>query len=266
VPFSQAVNVGSSRTSWIASNSFYYGSTSWGGCVDAREASSRDVTDDPPSVARFPAYYWPDDSRNDWRTSGGSVRSGIGPTLGPNKSCPQAVTPMTGNKSTILSGINAMTAVGNTHINLGAAWGWRMLSPRWRGLWGGTMDAASLPLNYNTTLMNKAAIIMTDGDNTMDNSNRTAYWYLSDNKLGTTNQSTAESRLDSRLSQICTSMKNNNIIVYTISFGTISSSSATMMRNCATQADFYFASPSSADLQNAFRQIGDSLANLRVSR
>ena len=159
-----------------------------------------------------------------------------------------------------------MVASGNTHINLGAAWGWRMLSPRWRTLWGGEMNTKSLPLDYNTPLMNKAAIIMTDGDNTMDNSNRSAYGYLSEGKLGTTNQTTAEAQLDTRLGKVCTSMKANNVIVYTISFGTISSASATMLRNCASKAEYYFDSPDSTALQTSFRQIGDSLANLRISK
>jgi hypothetical protein len=159
-----------------------------------------------------------------------------------------------------------MVAAGNTHIGLGAAWGWRMLSPRWRGLWGGEMNANALPLDYNTPKMSKAAIIMTDGDNTIDNSNRGGYWYLSNGKLGTTNQSNAETQLDTRLGKVCTSMKNNNIIVYTISFGSVSSASQTMLRNCASQADFYFPSPSSSDLAAAFQAIGDSLSSLRVSK
>lgn len=330
VPFSQAVNVGPTRTSWVSTDAFNWGPTSWAGCVDAREASNRDTTDDPPATATFPRYYWPDDGNNDWMSPGTqttttgpvvtricnnsstckcsnytcnttSSTSGnttttttvscggsgssrycdrsvttattvnvtnytINSTHGPNKYCPQEVTPMTGSKSTILSGINAMVAAGNTHIGIGAVWGWRMLSPRWRTLWGGDMNTHNLPLDYNTPKMNKAVIIMTDGDNTIDNSNHGAYWYLSNNKLGTTNQTTAESRLDARLSTVCTNMKNNNIIVYTISFGTVASSSATMLRNCASQSDFYFPSPDSATLQSAFKSIGDSLSSLRVSR
>lgn len=318
VPFSQAVNIGSTRASWTTANSFNWGTTSWGGCVDAREASNRDTTDDTPSVATFPQYYWPDDSNNNWittssnsdssylchnhtyctcanygpctTTTSGNVSttiscSGSGSgrdctetvttvttnytitsTKGPNKDCPQPVTPLTGDKSTILSGINAMTVNGNTHIGLGAAWGWRMLSPRWQGLWGGDMDMNGLPLAYNTPKMNKAVIIMTDGDNTISNGSHGAYWYLSDGKLGTTNQTTAETQLDTRLSAVCTSMKNNNIIVYTISFGSVSSSSQTMLRNCASQTDFYFASPDNATLNAAFQAIGDSLSNLRISR
>lgn len=335
VPFSQTVNIGPARSDWTTSTAFNWGPTSWAGCVDAREAGSRDVTDDPPTAANsatlFPKYYWPDDGNNNWISSSTSTTT-TGPTStticnkkssctcanygpctttsstsgnttttttiscngsgsnksctrtvststtttttnytidgthGPNKYCPQTVTPMTASKSTILSGVNSMTAAGNTHIGLGAVWGWRMLSPRWRSIWGGEMALNALPLDYNTPKMNKAVIIMTDGDNTIDNGSRGAYWYLSDGKLGTTNQSTAETRLDTRLSQVCTSMKNNNIIVYTISFGSISSTSQTMLRNCASQADFYFPSPDAATLNTAFKAIGDSLASLRVSK
>ncbi|MBI1273959.1 MAG: pilus assembly protein [Alphaproteobacteria bacterium] len=268
VPFSQAVNIGNSHTSWVYAGSFNWGNPTiaWGGCTEARVASGRDITDDPPSVEKFTKYYWGDDSNNDWLKSNGHNKDGIGSTKGPNKYCPQEVTRMTNVKATITTAINSMEAVGYTHINLGAVWAWRMLSPRWRGLWGGTMDANSLPLDYNTELMDKAAIIMTDGENTMSNSGDGAYGYLNDGLLGTTNSSTAESRLDSRLSSVCTSMKNNNIIIYTITFGSVSSGVRTLMKNCATQADYYFNAPSSATLQSAFQAIGDSLANLRVSK
>ncbi|MDX2073351.1 MAG: pilus assembly protein TadG-related protein [Alphaproteobacteria bacterium] len=270
VPFSQAVNVGTGNASWLAANSFNWHGVAWKGCVDAREGSGEDITDSPPTVSSpqtlFPQYFWPDDGDNNWLTNGGNLRSGIGDTKGPNKYCPQAVTPMTGVKATILSGINAMTANGNTHIGLGAVWGWRMLSPRWQNIWGGEMSANGLPLAYNTPKMNKAVIVMTDGDNVISNDSRGAYWYLDDEKLGTDVQSAAEAQLDTRLGQVCTSMKNNNIIVYTISFGSISGSSQTMLRNCASQSDFYFPSPDSATLQAAFKSIGDSLSSLRISR
>jgi Flp pilus assembly protein TadG len=274
VPFAQAVNVGSTRTSWLDQthyNSLNWGPTSWMGCLDARN-NNRDTTDDPPSVQAFKAYYWPDTNKNthnnsnNWIKSNGNYNSPLDISLGPNKSCSQAVTPMTSSKDTITNAVNAMVAVGNTHISEGAAWGWRMLSPRWQGLWGGDMNANSLPLAYHTQNMNKAVIIMTDGDNTIDDDNRGAYGYLSDGTLGTTNQSSAETKLDQRLTADCTAMKNNNIYVYTVSFGSITSSSKTMLQNCATQSDFYFDSPDSATLQAAFQAIGDSLSNLRISR
>ncbi len=266
VPFSHTVNIGSGRTSWIdvaARNSFNWGPTSWAGCVDAR-TGGLDVTDDPPSTQLFRPYYWPDhDSYNNWIVSSGYDMSG---GRGPNRNCPRTVTAMTASKSTLLTAINAMKAEGNTHVNLGAAWGWNMLSPRWRSLWGGEMDTHQLPLDYNTPLMNKAVVIMTDGDNTMSNSVRTAYGYLSDGLLGTTSQTTAEARLDARLSQVCTRMKANGILVYTIGFRNPGATISNLLRGCATVPEYYFDSPTNASLQTAFRTIGDSLANLRISR
>ena len=325
VPFSQAVNIGTAYDDWTVNDtSFDWGPSpsAWMGCVDAREASNRDVTDDPPSVALFPKYYWPDDGNNNWKSAGTTSvttnlcwhqssctctnygpctsttdANGVQTTVechgsggnrqcnrivvtpvinyvsplttsrGPNKSCPQAILPMVAEKATVIDSVNAMQAVGNTHIDLGLAWGWRMLSPRWRGLWGGQMDAAGLPLDYHAPLMNKVIVLMTDGDNTIDNGSHGAYWYLSAGHLGTTTQSTAEAQLDTRTSTICNSLRANGVLVYTVALGTsISTSSQTMLRDCATKPEYYFLSPTTSDLQTAFKQIGDSLANLRISQ
>jgi hypothetical protein len=235
------------------------------GCVDAR-GGGLDVTDDPPSVQSFNAYYWPNDTHNSWIRSNGGYRTPLSASRGPNKNCSEPVIPMTANQTTIINGINAMVARGNTHINLGAVWGWRMLSPRWRGLWGGEMDANRLPLDYNSPKMIKAAIIMTDGANTMSNSSHSAYWYLSDGKLGTTSSTGAVSQLDSRFLQICQAMKTNNIIIYTIGFGNPGGNAASILKTCASQPSYYFNSPTPAELQAAFSAIGDSLSSLRVSQ
>ena len=261
VPFSQTVNIGSTRTSWLDSTHFAtlnWGSTSWMGCVDA-DLNNFDTTDNPPTVQKQRAYFWPKDSNNSWS-------GGLSATNGPNKFCPSAVVPLTANKTTVQAGITAMQARGNTQVNFGAVWGWRMLSPRWRGQWGGEMNTNSLPLDYNTKNMNKAVVLMTDGENTIDNTARTAYGYLSDGRLGTTNGSTAVTRLNTRLSDVCTAMKNNNIFVYTIAFNNPGTTIQNLLRNCATSPDYYFNSPTSTSLTAAFSAIGDSLANLRVSK
>ncbi|MFO1242468.1 MAG: vWA domain-containing protein [Rickettsiales bacterium] len=266
VPFSQTVNIGSSHTSWMNTsymNGLAWGPTSWGGCVDARY-TGRDVNDDPPASEKFKAYYWPDDSNNDWIRTNGQYRT-VSSTLGPNKNCPEPVLPMVAEKSTVKASIDAMEARGNTHVGYGAVWGWRMLSPRWRGLWGGQMNTNSLPLDYNTPLMNKAVVILTDGMNTMDNTSRTAYWYLSNGRLGSTNQSNAVTALNNKLSSVCTSMKSHGIIIYTVAFDNPGSSIETLLQNCASDPSYYFDSPTGSDLQQAFRVIGDSLSNLRIS-
>lgn len=278
VPFSQAVNVGSSRTSWTTTTSLNWGTTSWMGCVMARQANNRDVTDDPPSVALFDKYYSPCSSStgNTWYgtnssknncTSGSGVKyQTLSTTLGPNRYCPQALLPMTNSQTTVTSAINSMQAVGSTMIDLGMAWGWRMLSPRWRGVWGGTMNTNNLPLDYNTPKMNKVVILMTDGDNSFDANNFTAYDVLSAKTLGTNNNSTANTILNTRTLSVCSSMKADNIIIYTIALGQdLNSTSLAMLKSCASKSSNYFQSPTTNDLQAAFTAIAAQLNSLHIT-
>jgi len=289
VPFSQTVNIGTGFSSWIDQTHFAtlnWGPTSWGGCVDARDSLSGDKMDTPPTTQKFKAYFSPStDNRpapyntstytsvNKWVTSrypNGTPKtyaSGIGTTLGPNAYCPQTLTAMTANKSTILSGISSMAARGNTHVGLGAVWGWNMLSPRWRGLWSAEMNASNLPLDYGTKHMNKALILLTDGENTMSQQIYTAYGYLSDGRLNTTtNSSVAASALNTKLTTVCTAMKQNGIYVYTIALGNPGTTIQNLLKSCASAENYYFNSPSSAELTGVFNSIADSLSNLRVSQ
>ncbi|MCV9963608.1 pilus assembly protein [Pararhizobium sp. BT-229] len=273
VPFSQAVNIGKANTGWLKSGSLDaldWGPTTWAGCVEAHNSSADDVSDAVPSDKPLTPYYWEDSSGNDWVTVNNKGKKTYDSTLnesnGPNKNCPAEVTRLTPAKSKVLSAISSMKAVGNTHINVGAVWGWRMLSPKWRGLWGGDMATYKLPLDYYTPQMNKAAVIMTDGENTMSSSVYSAYGWLEDKKLGTSSSSAAVTELNNRLSKVCTAMKNAGVIIYTIAFDNPDTATQNLMRSCASQNAFYFNSPTTTALQNAFKQIGDSLSNLRVSK
>jgi Flp pilus assembly protein TadG len=291
VPFSQAVNIGTGYTSWLDSTydaTLNWATTSWGGCVESRSNGTNtpqyDITDDVPSTRPFREYYWPDDSSNNWITTS-TYCSGrhssncttttnytYNSTHGPNLYCPQAVTPMVAEKATVINGVNAMTAAGNTHIDLGLAWGWRLLSPSWRNLWGGEMNTNSLPLDYNTPLMNKVVVLMTDGDNTITNGYYSAYGYPSAGQLGPNacssyNCTTGINELNTRTAAICSSMKAKGILIYTVALGTdVSTTGQNLLKNCASKPEYYFLSPTTTDLQKDFAQIGDSLANLRVSK
>jgi hypothetical protein len=340
VPFSMGVNVGPGHTDWLDAADYAtldWGTTSWRGCTEARWTAGRDLTDATPAVEQFKAYYWPDDSNNDWKNtttntsstttsttlcgpgnintcrcvgsgsgnqpcgcstsgdtqtciscSGNSANRQcareetvtttttttnytINSSRGPNTYCPTSpVTLLTNQRPTLTSAISSLSAVGGTHIPVGAVWGWRLLSPSWRGLWGGTMNANDLPLDYHSDLMIKAMILMTDGENTMYSTSDGAYGYTPQNHVGMTStpytDSKAATKLNEKLSAICTNMKQQGIIIYTVVFDLNSSTVGTMMRNCATQPDYYFNSPDADALKRAFRTIGDSLANLRISK
>jgi hypothetical protein len=89
---------------------------------------------------------------------------------------------------------------------------------------------------------------------------------LSDGNLGTTNSSNAVDELDSRTTAVCDKIKAKDILIYTITFQVSSSSIRDLMRDCATEPDNYFDSPSDSELASAFRAIGNELSNLRIGR
>lgn len=187
-------------------------------------------------------------------------------TWGPNKYCVQSLLPMTNVKTEVAAKVNSMEAQGSTMITLGLAWGWRMLSPRWTGLWGGTMDATDpkLPLPYDHPGMNKVIILMTDGDNDFGSNNYTAYGLLSDGRISTS-KTTADNTLDTRTANLCTTIKNNDILLYTIALGTgVSTASKTMLKNCATSPSYAFVSPTGSELQNVFTTIANQLNSLHI--
>ncbi len=256
----------SSESGW------YFEPHGWAGCVLERWDNDRDVTDDTPDTQKWETYFVPDTSgsgNNNWRSGAGNYNVDNDSDISANKGCPQQpITTLTNVKSDLIAAVQGLVNPrGNTHIPVGAVWGWRLLSPEWRGLWGGDMDANSLPLDYEEQLSQKAVILMTDGTNTMSSSIYTAYGWLSDGNLGTTSSSTAVTKLNQKTTTVCNAMKANGILIYTIVFGNDSStSSKNLMKACASEEDFYFFSPSQGSLSSAFKAIGDSLSKLRVSK
>ncbi len=253
VPFAGTVNIGAANTSLVSNlGSYDWGTTSWGGCVMA-ETYPTDVQDS--FTGPWTPFYWPDHNwYNNWIVSGGY---NITSSKGPNKKCPQEVTPLTNQRSTLEADIDSMVATGYTHINYGTVWGWRLISPE-APFTEGT--------SYTDPDWKKAIIILTDGANTTSNSNYTAYQYRSDGILGSTSSSGTTAELNNRLAEVCTNMKAQGIIVYTITFQVSNTTTQNLFANCATSTDNYFNSPSNAELQSAFRSIAAQLKQLHLSQ
>lgn len=220
--------------------------------------------------------------------------SGASGGLGPNISCGDAVLPLTASKTTVLNKLNSLYPwrKGGTMSNVGIAWGWRMLSPKWRGLWDADLVGGQvrLPMDYDAPLMQKVLIIETDGNNnffksastTPPHSDYSAMLRLNTTANGgrldinTTSNTTGIAALNAKTAQLCNSIKAQGILIYTVTFGlgnsTEENNARNLFRNCASETSYYFdvdsGVPGAAqvDLTTAFRTIGDSLANLRISQ
>ncbi len=101
-----------------------------------------------------------------------------------------------------------------------------------------------------------------------------------DSSISSVTQTNADTALDGRLAALCAAMKNSTstnpadhrIRIYIVGFEIdgVSQGNATAIRNmlkaCAssTTAPYFLEAPTSAQLESAFQQVGDSLSSLRM--
>ena len=270
IPYAATVNIGSIAPQVVGNDPAGFFNTAdpsqWKGCVMAR-GGGEDLTDNYTSGVNDWSFYWyPSGQDNPWPPIY-NFPSFPWWNTGPNVYCPTPITPLNNNKNTVLAAIDAMQIWGGgTFVNLGMAWGWRVLSPSTPFTEG---KAYSDPDNI------KVAILMTDGLNQFGGSPRysrqhlsgyTSYGYLEQALLGTTSYSGATTELNNRLTQVCNNMKAAGILVYTITFQLTDPTTKAIFQACATDPAKYFNSPSQGDLQSAFQTIGNELRNLHISQ
>ena len=94
---------------------------------------------------------------------------------------------------------------GGTQTATGLVWGWRTISPRWKGRWHGPTPN-DMPLDYDEPDLVKAVVFMTDGIADIG-WELMAYGFLGEGNLGTTNEALAEAEVNTRLSTICEAIK-----------------------------------------------------------
>ncbi|MEX2650538.1 MAG: pilus assembly protein [Alphaproteobacteria bacterium] len=261
VPFNTTVNLGTGMGSYVKDeDAARFSPDTWKGCVEARpgghDTTDEYVASDAADNGRWRAYAWPPHAiQNNWPP--------VTATAGPNKGCPDAeVLAMTSSKTPLHDRINELTAVGNTHVNIGAVWGWRLLSPA---------EPYTEGVAYGDTEFGKVAIIMTDGENVISTTSGTysSFGTVAEAtaKLdGCTTKACKEAELNERMLEVCTKMKDLGIVVYTVGFDLAGSTALPLLEACATTPAHFFNSPSNADLVAAFTAIGNALVNLRIGQ
>jgi Flp pilus assembly protein TadG len=174
-----------------------------------------------------------------------------------SSSCGSEITPLTTNQGTVISAINALTAVGETYIPSGLAWGFNALSQA-----KPLTEAA--PYDPSNIKPRKAIVLMTDGENTK-------YLQPKSTPAGMHNGNSATapapaSQTNDFTLELCTNAKKAGIEIYTISFQVTNAAAKDLMKKCASDADHNFDASNSAKLDEAFAAIADSLKNIFISR
>ncbi|MDB5438590.1 MAG: pilus assembly protein TadG [Caulobacteraceae bacterium] len=269
----------------------------WAGCVESR-AMPYDVSDTAPSTGTpatlYTPYFWPDESDNDysaindyrldgnyssqgatggsttdWRRrqgySGKYTGSPSGYGLGPNVGCDmQPLMRLTTDWTALKGRIDDLNAAGETHIPLGLAWGWNVLSP-----YGPFSDGVA----YSTPKTTKIVVLMTDGENTYttknsnNDSNYDGYGFIWNNRMGSTssNSGSRTDAIDARLSLLCSNMKAAGVVIYTVRVE-VTTGSSDLLQGCASKPEFFYDVQSASSLNAVFSAIAGSIENLRISK
>lgn len=218
----------------------------WRGCI-LEDAYPLD-TEDHGGPWRM--YRWCRNASDAPVTSGdcGADRDSNGRPRNPNNSCPRAfIQPLTNDVDKLDYTISQLEASGNTLGNVGLVWGYRVISPEAPFTEGS---------EWGDEEWRKALIIMTDGEN-VQNGTYSAY--------GVNPDAITTSVMNTRMEEVCTALKDEGVIVYTIIFTSgIPQNTKNMFERCATTPDKYHYAPEQEDLIEVFEKIARELSNLHI--
>ena len=163
---------------------------------------------------------------------------------------PSPIMAMTPDRPTLDAHIAGLSPTGWTAGHIGLGWGWYMVSHNWSSFW--PVDSRPRAPAPNVV---KAVLLMTDGEfNTS---------YIPGPGLNETDLRVADSS-PAQAAALCTNMKAQNIIVYTVAFQA-PGPARKLLEDCATSRSHSFRANDSVELTSAFRTISERLAALRVT-
>lgn len=220
----------------------------WHGCVLAQE-HTLDVEDHEGPWEMYRHDFNGNNTQLNNTFFNGTLGDGNNAFRGPNIFCPQqSIVPLTSDEQMLIDAAENMTASGATLGNFGMVWGWRAISPD---------EPFTEGAEYDDDQWDKVVLIMTDGVNTMSNV-YSAY--------GRSNEHTIDAGdLDDRFSEVCDSMKEENILIYTVTFDDgVDDTTKDLYRECATAPANYNDAPSQAALEEVFERIARELSNLHI--
>jgi Flp pilus assembly protein TadG len=235
IPFSGRVNVTNYGKTWFASGQIpntpaFARADEWG--ITSNPSNRCKIASYSASIPRLCASRRSGD--NQWSDAPPSAGL-FGMFAGSAEVCPvPRAQGLTDSRATLQQITNNLCAGHGTSTQEGIAWGWRAVSPRWRGRWGDP----TLPLDYAKS-PGKIVIIMTDGVNHPNQSG----------------DSLTVAQANAELLKTCQAMKAEGIIIYAITYnmgGAISS----LYQQCTTLPEYEIAAESSGELTDAFVEIG----------
>ena len=179
----------------------------------------------------------------------------------PSDPCPTAARKLAeiDSLSTLTGYLNSLTPTGNTYHDIGMLWGARLLSPD--GLFASENTSAP-----NGGSITRHLIFMTDGATEPNNTVYTPYGLEPLDRRRTSSSSVPSNTdltnvVNTRLAYLCTAVKNKNITIWVVAFGTTLTSN---LSSCASTGKAYQAN-NATQLNDAFEEIASQISQLRLT-
>ncbi|MBN9218784.1 MAG: hypothetical protein J0I79_12590 [Mesorhizobium sp.] len=193
------------------------------------------------------------------------TETGSAITVGPNRSCPTPVVPLTDDFDKLRKAASQMTEWNGsgTNVSEGLSWGMRVLSP-------GEPYTGGAP--FRTAGVSKIVMLLTDGENVVygasnqpTKSDYTSYGYLAGGRFGSDNQTTAARNVDGWTKSVCTQLKNQGVQIYTMVLQSDTAANRALYSACASDPSGYYAVNDPAKLPNVFQQIANKFSQLQLT-
>jgi hypothetical protein len=186
---------------------------------------------------------------------------------GSENTCPSSeIVPLSTDKSALKSSIDNYVAAGSTAGQIGIAWGWYLVSPNF----GYLFPEESRPAPYTDDETTKVVVIMTDGEFNTPYCNGVIAKDARSGSGSSSNHINCNATNGDPYDQaqdLCTAMKNEGVIVYTIGFDISSSQDVTdLLTNCASGPDYVYFAATGDELKEIYRAIGSEITKLHISR
>lgn len=185
-------------------------------------------------------------------------------TLGPNKGCPDPLLPLTETKSSVIDRIDTLSHWNGSGTNTaeGIAWGMRVLSP-----------GAPFTQGSDDPEVKKVMVVMTDGVNNLNpslddsiGSEWSTYSHIWDGRISPPTYQGFRDHINARMLKACEIAKAQDIEIYTVSFGVDDEPTKDLLRQCASKPPYAYNATTANELVDAFRAIGKTLSDLRLSK
>ena len=170
-------------------------------------------------------------------------------------SCGTQIIPLTDNFTSLRAGVNSLTTSGRTYLPSGLIWGWRTLDPNTPYTQAAT-NIADGP--------SRAIIFMTDGGNV----SKVSHEYHYDPSGGSEDYGAAGSAV---AAQLCDNIKSAGIRIFTVGYDLTDTSGFavdpnTLLNDCASSNADSYSAGNAFELKQAFKNIGVSMQEVRLSR